>query len=89
MWKIKIYPERCIGCKLCELACSYHHTKVFGRRFSSIEVHIFKKDDVNVKITLHQERRENHVPCDGCKNEKEPLCVKYCPTKVLIARSLK
>ena len=30
--------ENCTGCRACELACSYHHTKVFSRQRGSITV---------------------------------------------------
>jgi|YelNatPaOPRAMG01_1025707.scaffolds.fasta_scaffold275976_2 Fe-S-cluster-containing hydrogenase component 2 len=39
MWKnIIIHPEKCTGCRLCELYCSFHHFKVNNPSRSRIHV---------------------------------------------------
>jgi Fe-S-cluster-containing hydrogenase component 2 len=71
-------PERCAACSICELACTFHHTKAFGRRPSSIAVH---KDHVTgeVTIAIHETEAGPRRACDLCAGERVPLCVKWCP----------
>ena len=60
----------CYACKTCQLVCSFHHTKTFWPDQSSIFVSRNPQNGIikwRIKTT-----------CDGCLNEVEPLCVKYC-----------
>jgi len=67
---IKYVKNKCYACKTCELACSYHHTGAFQPANSSISV---ERDHLNGEWTWTL-----NSSCDLCKNESEPLCVKYC-----------
>jgi len=67
----------CGGCKTCELVCSYHHTGVFSLEMSSIKI-LNKKDERGYLIKLVDKKEGLALPCDGCKNLKEPLCLQYC-----------
>ena len=60
----------CTGCKICELACSFHHKGVFSPEASSIKV---SRDNQNGEIRLSRDST-----CDFCKGETRPLCVEYC-----------
>jgi carbon-monoxide dehydrogenase iron sulfur subunit len=40
--RLKIHPEKCSGCRLCEMACSLHHLGVVNTGRSAIRV--FKDD---------------------------------------------
>jgi Fe-S-cluster-containing hydrogenase component 2 len=82
--KMKIFEtEECTGCKTCKIACSYHHRQIFCASVSSIEV-IPREKDLGFAVGLHEKGENGHLACDGCGNEAEPFCVRYCPA---IARS--
>jgi len=65
-----VNSELCTGCRLCEIACSFHHHRAFDPSQSSIQIN---RDDSKgmISITLLS-------TCDRCHNEEEPLCVKFC-----------
>ena len=69
---ILLNPERCKGCRICEVACGFHHTghKAFDPSRSS--THISRDNDTAV-ITMTIDST-----CDNCSGEEKPLCVKYC-----------
>jgi len=60
----------CYGCRTCELACSFHHGRVFSPELSSIKV--FRNNQTG-EISLSVDSS-----CDSCKGETQPLCVEYC-----------
>ncbi|MFC1914957.1 hypothetical protein ACFLWK_01740 [Chloroflexota bacterium] len=68
--KISFISDTCCGCRLCELACSFHHRQAFSPDESSIEVF---RDNEQGKATLTIDDT-----CDQCDEEAEPLCVTYC-----------
>ena len=41
--KIKINPDKCSGCKLCEIACSLHHTNTVNPERARVKVYIGDK----------------------------------------------
>lgn len=68
--------DKCTGCKSCEIACSFHFSKVFSPQISAIRIW---RSNVSGDIEMSL-----HSNCDLCNNEEEPLCVKYCAPKALI-----
>lgn len=60
----------CYGCRACQLICSFHHTGEFNPDKGSIKV---TRNYVDGTITWSLDST-----CDGCVNEKAPLCIKYC-----------
>jgi len=80
-----VHPERCTGCMLCVLACSLHHGNRFDRRISSVEVSAFGKER-EMSILIHEAREGERQACDYCEGEKQPLCIKYCPTAAIVRR---
>jgi len=74
-------PENCMGCLICEMACSFHHVRKFSRNFSSIKVNksIYDKD-CQIKICYHDV--ECKYICDLCSGEKFSLCIRLCPEDV-------
>lgn len=83
--KSVIHPERCTGCMLCVLACSFHHTKRFDRRISSVAVSTLGKER-EMNILIHEVKDEERQACDNCQGERIPLCVRYCPTGAIVRR---
>lgn len=61
---LMVYPEKCIGCGCCELACSFTHEDEFRPSASRIGVFRFDEGGVNVPMT-----------CFQCE---EPSCMKVC-----------
>ena len=62
--------EACVGCRVCELACSFHHNRTFFPDASSIKV---SRDNQNGEIGLSLDST-----CDLCQGEAQLLCVEYC-----------
>lgn len=60
----------CHGSRVCQLMCSFHHRMEFSPEFSSIR--ILRDNNTGIISWLID------FTCDGCKNETEPFCVKYC-----------
>jgi len=70
-----IETSRCTGCRSCELACSYHHAKIFNPAISSIKIYRDSKD-VHIEYNFLD-------TCDLCENERMPACVAACSAKAL------
>ncbi len=82
MFKIRTLPEKCAACGICELACSYHHNKVFSRRLSSIEIYKSEAEG-RVEMSIHDTESSIRKACNRCSNEAVPLCVRWCPVGAL------
>jgi Fe-S-cluster-containing dehydrogenase component len=71
---------RCTGCRSCELACSYHHQKVFSPNIASIRIQ--RRESIGrFTIFIYPQDYLRHLSCD-CDDGKE-FCLNYCP---IIAR---
>ena len=68
--RLIIKPEKCTACRSCEIACSYHFKKEFNPNETQIRI-LFDPQSGFLRINQGD-------GCDLCKNEKSPLCVKYC-----------
>ena len=64
--KLTVIPERCSGCKMCELACAIKH---FG-------VNNPKKSAVRVLVTYPHPVVRMPIVCSQCK---KPPCEDACP----------
>lgn len=62
---IRIEPSKCVGCKSCELACSFKHRGMFAPSRSRIVNEVFLDEAKFITVTCMQ--------CD------EPWCLKACP----------
>ncbi len=70
---IKVDPEECIGCRLCELACVLHREKVYNPKNARIKVHFVGIPYLPVPVITRI--------CDQCGGN--PQCVAICPTGAL------
>ena len=77
--KIRRSPEKCYGCRSCELACSFHHLGVFSPGGGSIRA--FKNQETG---EIHWER---DATCDLCRGEERPWCVRFCSYEALDVRN--
>jgi len=60
-----VNPEKCAGCRTCELMCSFEHTKVFNPRYSAVTVINYEEAMTSVPMMCMQ--------CD------DACCLKVCP----------
>jgi carbon-monoxide dehydrogenase iron sulfur subunit len=65
---ITLKQERCVGCRLCELACSFARYGHFDPHQAAIRVTF--ADDGGLQVSIS-------AACADCQR---PLCVAYCPT---------
>ena len=75
MNRVTFETSGCTGCRTCEIACSYHHKKVFSPSISSIEI---TDRPLAFAVSFYIANANSHLACDRCKGEDEPLCLKYC-----------
>jgi Fe-S-cluster-containing hydrogenase component 2 len=80
--EIRSFPERCTGCRVCELVCSFHFTGAFGRKAGAIEV---RRDEPTAEFVpiIHKKAAKLWKACDLCSGEKTYLCAKYCVVKAI------
>jgi len=76
--KVTFEVDACGGCRSCEMACSFHHTRAFQRYVSSMDV-TCKPGTMQHTITFYREPFDGHIACDMCKGLETPLCVLFCP----------
>jgi Fe-S-cluster-containing dehydrogenase component len=89
MHHLEIDNKRCINCRTCELACSFHHKKSFDPSIASLKIR-GETSEVDISILFFDDmtrvERHKRVPCDHCKSEILPFCVKYCPVGAIRAQ---
>ena len=61
-----INPKNCNGCKMCELACSFYHDRIFNP--AAARIYIKKVEDKGVDVP---------IICRDCKNQ---VCKLACPS---------
>jgi len=63
------FPSQCSGCRVCELVCSFTHSRIFNPSISRIRVAKLESDLIDYPVT-----------CRQCSN---PPCQKVCPTQAI------
>ena len=77
-------PEACTGCLICEMACSFHHFRIFSRSQSSIRVNKSISNPEKVpQIFISYGGSERTPACDHCDNEDNQLCIEFCPQHII------
>ena len=69
MKQLVVKPEKCIGCRTCELMCSFGHFTQFNPRMANITV--LEYEEVTLAVP---------VVCQQCE---EASCMKVCPVKAI------
>jgi len=59
--------EKCNGCLICQLRCSFRFEGAFSLAKSAIKINRFAKGGTDYSISFHSS-------CDACG-----ICAKYCP----------
>ena len=66
-----VYPDRCTGCRNCELACAFSHT-IEG-----------KPAVARIKAFMDPEDRVGHHKVVVCMQCEEAACISACPSRAL------
>ena len=66
---LQTYSEKCVGCRLCEMACSFRHADGFNRANSMIKC-----------LTVLEGWHHFVVTCLQCIN---PYCAEACPVEAI------
>lgn len=93
--QLLIKPEKCVGCKTCELICSYTREKNFDPVNSAVSVRVFEDAGLCVPVMCMQcedascvsicpkkamrKADDGTVKCDAAKCIGCKLCVNACP----------
>ena len=64
-----ISPEKCTGCRTCELICTFHRSEEFNPKLSAVSVMAFEEASVAVPIM--------------CMQCEDPSCMKVCPVNAI------
>jgi Fe-S-cluster-containing hydrogenase component 2 len=67
--QLMLKPEKCTGCRCCELICSYNRDKSFNPRNSSVSVMIYDEAAISVPVM--------------CLQCEEACCVTVCPVNAM------
>jgi len=68
--RLYVTPGKCIGCRTCELACTFVHSTEPGKGLR------------RSRVKVHDMGEENFVPV-LCLQCEEAACVKACPVEAL------
>lgn len=64
-----IKPEKCIGCRTCELMCSFGHYAQFNPKMANVTVMEYEAASVAIPVM--------------CLQCEEPTCLKVCPVSAI------
>ena len=69
MKQLQIKPEKCIGCRTCELACSFGHYGQFNPKMANVTVMEYEKAAVAIPVM--------------CLQCEDACCEKVCPVHAI------
>ena len=69
MKQLLIKPEKCIGCRTCELVCSFGHYSQFNPKMANVKVFEYEQEAAAVPVM--------------CLQCEEPSCLKVCPVRAI------
>ena len=69
MKQLLIKPEKCIGCRTCELVCSFGHYGQFNPKLANVKVFEYEKAAVAIPVM--------------CLQCEDPSCMKVCPVHAI------
>ena len=52
--QLLIKPEKCLGCRTCELVCSFGHNGAFNPRFANVSVMAYEEAAISVPMMCMQ-----------------------------------
>lgn len=64
-----MHPEKCVGCRTCEIVCSLTHADICNPASARISVVKYEQLGINLPLT--------------CANCEDPVCTAVCPTGAL------
>ena len=67
--QLMIKPENCVGCKTCEVVCSFNHEKNFDPKNSAVSIQVFTEASICVPVM--------------CMQCEEASCISICPVKAM------
>jgi Fe-S-cluster-containing hydrogenase component 2 len=65
--KVSFETEICVGCRTCEIACSYHHKGVFMPSVSSIEI-INRPEDPGFAVSFYTQAENGILPATDVRD---------------------
>jgi carbon-monoxide dehydrogenase iron sulfur subunit len=77
MVSLTVHPEKCSGCRICEMACSGAHLGVFNPRKALLRIEI----DRSPRIETELSRIDVPVVCLQC--DPAP-CAEACPVEAIV-----
>ena len=93
--QLMIKPEKCVGCRTCEIVCAYNREKNFDPVNSAVVVEVFEEASICVPmmcmqcesavcvsicpVQAMQQTEDGTVHCDTAKCMGCKLCVNACP----------
>lgn len=66
---LTISPDKCMGCRTCEIICSFQHTEEFNPHNSAVSVIAYEEAAVTVPLM--------------CMHCEDAACMKVCPVKAI------
>lgn len=69
MKQLMIKPEKCIGCRTCELVCSFGHYQQFNPKMANVTVMEYEAASIAIPVM--------------CLQCEEACCMNVCPVKAI------